>query len=147
MSKPPRLGELHELVSGIRIGQFLSVGIIGFIVDQLVLTLLIELGGTSVIVGKPLSAEAAIIVMFILNERWTFAAWGKAGGRNVVSRFLKSNFVRVGGVLVAYVILLILHQWFGVHYLIANTIGIGIGFVVNYIAESLFTWRVGIFHR
>ncbi len=146
MSKPPRLGEVRELISGIRMGQFASVGIVGFVVDQIVLTIAIELGGVSVVLGKPLSAEAAIIVMFILNERWTFASWGKTGGRHLVSRFLKSNIVRLGGVLVAYVVLLLLHRWFGTHYLIANTIGIGMGFVVNYIAESLFTWRVGVLH-
>lgn len=146
MSKPPRLGEVRELISGMRIWQFASVGILGFIVDQIVLAIAIELGGISVVVGKPISAEAAIIVMFVLNERWTFASWGKTGGRHLFSRFLKSNLVRVGGVLVAYVVLLLLHQRFGVHYLIANTIGIGMGFVVNYIAESLFTWRVGVLH-
>lgn len=146
MSKQPRLGDVRELISGMRIGQFLSVGILGFFVDQIVLAIAIELGEISVVVGKPISAEAAIIVMFILNERWTFATWGKTGGRHLFSRFLKSNLVRVGGVLVAYVVLLALHHWFGMHYLIANTIGIGMGFVVNYIAESLFTWRVGVLH-
>lgn len=145
MSKPPRLGKLHELFSGLRIGQFVSVGILGFIVDQSVLVIVIELIGISVVAGKPISAEAAIVVMFVLNERWTFASWGKTGLRPLLSRFLKSNAVRFGGVLVAYSVLLLLHEWFGIHYLIANTIGIGAGFVVNYVAESLYTWRVGVF--
>lgn len=144
MTDIPLFGTLSSLRSGIRLSQFLSVGILGYVVDQLVITGLVGVFAVSVIYAKPVSAEAAIIVMFIVNERWTFAKWGRTGPRAIATRFLKSNAVRVGGVLIAYIVLVILHNGYNVHYLLANTIGIGIGFVANYIAETLFTWRVGI---
>ena len=132
---------LRALVS-LRFGQFLSVGALGYVVDNLVLAGLIELGGLSVVLGKPISAEAAILVMFVANERWTFRSWGRQGIRPVARRLAKSNVVRWGGAGVAYAVLLALTGWFGVHYFLANTTGIGVGVVVNYVAESIFTWQV-----
>ncbi|MDY6819157.1 MAG: GtrA family protein [Halobacteriales archaeon] len=138
------VARLTTLASGIRFGQFLSVGVLGYLVDNAVLAGLIELFGVSVVLGKPVSAETAIIVMFIANERWTFAKWGESDLASIGRRFVKSNVVRWGGAGVAYAVLLVLSGHFGMHYFLANTIGIGVGFMVNYLAESLFTWRVGI---
>ncbi|MFB6299118.1 MAG: GtrA family protein [Halobacteriales archaeon] len=137
------VGRLATLASGIRFGQFLSVGVLGYLVDNAVLAALIELFDVTVVLGKPVSAETAIIVMFIANERWTFAKWGESGIGSLGRRFVKSNVVRWGGAGVAYAVLLVLSGHFGVHYFLANTIGIGVGFLVNYVAESLFTWQIG----
>ncbi len=136
------LTRLESLLSGIRFSQFLSVGLLGYAVDNLVLAGLIELWAIPVLFAKPVSAESAILVMFAANERWTFSKWGETGYRAVGRRLVKSNVVRWGGAGVAYIVLLALTELFGVHYFIGNTIGIGVGFIVNYVAESLFTWRV-----
>lgn len=134
---------VDALASKVRLSQFASVGFLGYLIDQTIITLLIEVAGAPVWLAKLVSAEAAIAVMFTVNERWTFKRWGRPGLRALVHRFLKSNLVRLLGVLVALGVLLLLTEGFGVHYLIANTIGIGAGFAVNYTAETLFTWRVG----
>ncbi|NEU58820.1 GtrA family protein [Halorussus sp. MSC15.2] len=55
---------------------------------------------------------------------------------SLVRRFLKSNVVRTGGVGVAVLVLHVLHNVFGLWYLLANVAGIGVGFVVNYVFES-----------
>lgn len=141
----------ESLLSGIRFSQFASVGLFGAVVDTgTVLILTTELGiyrGSAKLVG----AELAIILMFLINEHWTFADEGAAGLRSFLRRLAKSNLVRVGGVLVATVVFVLVSGldvrlpyggeplWLTV----ANAIGIGVGFVVNYVAESLFTWRVG----
>ncbi|MFB6105326.1 MAG: GtrA family protein [Halobacteriaceae archaeon] len=133
---------VEALVAPRRAGQFLSVGILGAIVDMVVLTTVVELGGVSPAVGKVLSAEAAIVVMFVANEGWTFTEYGQSGLRPLVGRFLRSNVVRATGAGVAWVVLVALIEWIGVWYLLANAVGIGAGAVVNYVAETLLTWRV-----
>ncbi|MEE6210344.1 GtrA family protein [Salarchaeum sp. III] len=134
--------DIQALIRGVRAGQFLSVGIMGALFDTLVLTLVVEFAGIEPFWAKFVSAEAAIILMFVVNDRWTFS--GEAGGGLVPTgkRFVRSNVVRAGGVAVALSVLYVLNGQFGVWYALANVIGIGVGFVVNYVAESLFTWRV-----
>jgi len=125
-----------------RFGRFLSVGVVGFVIDMLVITGLTEGFAIPTLWAKLASAEAAIIVIFALNERWTFQRWGEAEIISLLRRFATSNIVRTGGVAVATAVLLALNGWFGVWVPIANAIGIAIGFVVNFVFESLLTWRV-----
>lgn len=133
----------ESLVSEERFSRFLVVGLAGFLIDQTVLTALIEVASAPLEVAKLASAETAIIVMFFINDRWTFAAWGEESHRSVVSRLVRSNLVRIGGILVATAVLSILVRGAGMPYLAANAVGIGCGFIVNYTFETLFTWRVG----
>lgn len=146
MAAPPLLSvvrrRVRALASSVRFGQFVSVGVVGFFVDNAVLALCVELFGLSLLAAKLVGAETAIVVMFVLNERWTFADAGGSSPRELLRRFLTSNLVRVGGVGVATGVLLTLNGLFGVWYLLANVIGIGVGFVVNYTFESLVTWRI-----
>lgn len=140
----------RALASGIRFGQFLSVGVLGAICDNTILLALTSLGVLPV-AAKLVGAETAIIVMFAVNEHWTFATEGRAGFRALGRRFLTSNVVRAGGVLVATGVFALLVRFQTVSipvagtdlwYLGANIVGIGVGFVVNYVLESLFTWQV-----
>lgn len=126
-----------------RFQRFVVVGGIGFTVDQVVLIGLIELFALTLELAKIISAETAIVVMFLVNDRWTFAAWGADDARSQVRRLVRSNLVRLGGIAVAVTVLSILVRVFGVPYPIANAIGILCGFVVNYTFETLFTWQVG----
>lgn len=136
------VAHFEHLASAVRFGQFLSVGVVGMLFDTAVIFLLTDLWNVGPFPAKLASAETAIIVMFVLNERWTFSRWGQASSAALLRRFLKSNLVRSGGVAVATAVLLVLNTWFGVWVVLANVIGIGVGFVVNYVFESLFTWKV-----
>ena len=130
------------LVSGMRVGRFISVGLIGTVCDNAVLGALYAAVGAPLWASKVVGAEVAIVVMFVLNERWTFADAGRAGLGPTLLRFLRSNLVRIGGIVVATGVLLALYHWLGFWWLLANLIGIAAGFVVNYTFESLYTWRV-----
>ncbi|WP_254767745.1 GtrA family protein [Salinilacihabitans rarus] len=133
---------LSALVSAARVGQFASVGAVGAGVDNLSLYLLVELVALEPILAKVVAWEVAIAVIFAVNERWTFATFGSSNPRALGRRFLRSNAVRFAGFLVTLGVLAFLHYGFGVWYLAANVVGIGVGFFVNYTAESLYTWRV-----
>lgn len=142
---------LQGLASGIRFGQFASVGIVGAICDNAMLTLL-KLGfGVPDELAKAAGIETAIVVMFLLNDRWTFADQGEAGLVPRLRRLAKSNVVRVGGIAIQLTVFTLLVNrtdltlslggtdfWF----LAASLIAIGCAMFVNYLAESLFTWQV-----
>lgn len=132
----------RALWSRSRVGQFVGVGLVGAVVDTLGLYLLVELTALGPVVGKAVSWELSIVVIFVINEWWTFASYGEMTPRALGRRFLRSNAVRFAGFLVTLAVLAMLVRWFDVWYLIANAAGIGVGFFVNYTCESLYTWKV-----
>ena len=139
------------LSSTVRFGQFVSIGVLGAVCESVVLLGLVEALAVAPGLAKLVGAEASIVVMFVANERWTFAEEGKTGILWFSRRFLTSNLVRAGGVVVGTAVLLALLRWVDVSLLfagidfwllVANAVGIAAGLVVNYVAESLLTWRV-----
>lgn len=130
------LGSLRRVVL------FASVGTVGAAVDTLVLIGLVEVVGLGPVIAKVFSWEAGIAVIFVLNERVTFAGHGGDGRRAMGRRYLRSNGVRLGGLGVTLVVLAVLVYGFDVWYVAANVVGIGAGFFVNYTFESLYTWKV-----
>ncbi|OVE84631.1 GtrA family protein [Natronolimnobius baerhuensis] len=133
---------LRALRSRSRFTQFAGVGFAGATVDIVVLFALVELTVLGPVVAKMISWELSIIVIFAINERWTFSSYGEMGVRPLGRRFLRSNAVRFAGFLVTLSVLAVLYHQFGVWYMAANVIGIGVGFFVNYTCESLYTWKV-----
>ncbi|PSQ42211.1 hypothetical protein BRD17_09180 [Halobacteriales archaeon SW_7_68_16] len=136
-------GAIAPLLSRTRFGKFASVGAIGAVFDNATLVALTETGLFDPSIGVFVSAEVAIVVMFVLNDRYTFAEEGEDGVRSVARRFLTSNVVRAGGTLVGIAVfqLLLFVVTVPFWYLAANVTRIGVGFVVNYVTENLLTWR------
>jgi len=132
---------LRATIRSERIWQFVAVGFVGTGCDFAVLISLVELFETPLLFAKVAGAESAIVVMFVINERWTFASWGSDAPRMLLRRLLTSNLVRLGGIVVATSVLLALTTLYGVPYVLANGVGIGAGFIVNYLMENLFTWQ------
>ncbi|QLK25845.1 GtrA family protein [Natrinema zhouii] len=133
---------VRALRSTTRFRQFVGVGLVGATVDIAVLFLLVETTSLGRPVAKLFSWEFGIVVIFVINERWTFASYGEVGLRALGRRFLRSNVVRLGGFLVTLAILELLVRQFGIWYMLANGAGMGVGFFVNYTCESLYTWQV-----
>ena len=149
-------GSIHErgkaLLSGVRFGKFVSVGVAGATLETAIVALLTAGFGVYALAAKAVGAEASITLMFLINDRWTFAEEGGDGRRSILGRYVRSHVVRIGGLLVAFGTLAILVELTDVRLLIAgrdfwptvaNLVGIGAGMTVNYVFESLFTWRVG----
>jgi putative flippase GtrA len=139
-----------ELLSGKRFGQFVSVGAVGAVFDLTVSTVLTLWVGVLAEVAKLVGAEVAIIVMFLLNDRWTFANEGASGFFPSLRRLLKSNLVRSGGLALQFLIVRVLRQMdvsvvvagFDFWQVIPLPLAILASMLVNYVAESLLTWRV-----
>lgn len=142
---------LENLASGIRFGQFASVGVVGAVFDNTVLTILNLGTNLPTIAAKAAGIETAIVVMFLVNEHWTFSDEGAKGRRPFFRRMLRSHLVRMGGVSVQLVLFTLLYYGVDVSvpvagidfwFLVASLVAIGIAMFVNYLFESLFTWRV-----
>jgi putative flippase GtrA len=146
------LGKLEELYSGIRFGQFVSVGAVGATAETIVVAILTAGYGVLPQLAKAVGAEVSITLMFLINDRWTFSEAGDAGWLPRLRRYLKSHLVRAGGLLVGFAVLTALTSWTDITLVVAgadlwptvaNAIGIGCGMLLNYLTEGLFTWRVG----
>jgi putative flippase GtrA len=123
---------------------------VGFCFDVATATALSELGMFPELAAL-IGIEVAVVVMFLLNDNITFATEGLAGVIPTLRRLLKSNLVRVGGIIVQLLvfsgfyrgvdgtfIVASVDAWF----IVSKAAGISVGMVVNYVAESLFTWRI-----
>lgn len=133
------LNKLKDLIlEHRRVLQYMFVGGTGVIVDNSALYLLVEIGSFDVTFSKILSAELAIATNFLINDFWTFR---EHNSDSRLKRFLKSNAIRVMGIIIALLVLKILYEGFGVHLIIANSFGILVGFTSNYVLESLYTWK------
>jgi len=142
---------LTALVSRVRFGKFVSVGIVGAVCDTAVLVVLVELAGLLEEVAVLVGIETAVLVMFALNERWTFAGAGQAGRGSLLRRLVRSHAVRAAGITTQFVVFVVVFRLLFVDLtvagvdgwlLVAKGAGIGTGMLVNYVFESLFTWRV-----
>lgn len=144
-------GALATLASGTRIGQFVSVGVAGATVETVIVAALTAGLAVQPLLAKAVGAEASITLMFLLNDRYTFSEEGEADVAAVGRRWGRSHLVRIGGLTVAFVTLWLLTARTDVRLMIAganfwptvaNVVGIGAGLALNYVAESVFTWRV-----
>lgn len=141
---------LAPLFSRPRFGQFVSVGIVGSVFDLSVSAALAVWIGIVPEFAKLAGAETAIVVMFLINEHWTFAAHGAVGRLHTLRRFLRSNLVRVGGLVVQFFVVRFLRHvpvsvpvaGVDLWVLASFPIAIGTAFLLNYVLETLFTWRV-----
>ncbi|MFC3477515.1 GtrA family protein [Halobacterium litoreum] len=140
-----------SLASGARFGQFVSVGVVGAISDNAVLAALRLGAGTPEMWAKAAGVETAILVMFLVNEHWTFADHGDDGRWPFARRLARSHVVRSGGVAVQLAVYWLLTQRLAVTLVVAGTdlwflaaspVAIAAAMLVNYVFESLFTWRV-----
>ena len=142
---------VSALRSRMRFGQFVSVGLVGAAFDTAVLVTLVEIFGVLEEIALLVGIEVAILVMFLLNDNWTFAGEGRADRRSFVRRLAKSHAVRSGGIVTQFVVFVVVYRVLFVSLpvvgvdgwlLVAKGAGIACGLVVNYTFESLFTWRV-----
>jgi putative flippase GtrA len=129
--------EVKKIIDREIFSKFLAVGIIGMLIDNTVLFVLHNYTAIHVILGKIISAETSILAMFLINDQWTFK---EHKNRDIFRRLVRSNSVRIIGLIIGtagfYTFYLA-----NVPLLIANVMGIGIGFVFNYFFENLLTWE------
>jgi len=142
---------LTALNSRLRFGKFVSVGVVGAVCDTAVLIFLVEVVGLLEEAAVVIGIETAILIMFLINDSWTFAEEGRRDRRSWVGRLARSHAVRSGGSITQFLVFVLIYRLLFVPLtvlgvdgwlLVAKGSGIALGMLVNYVFESLFTWQV-----
>lgn len=131
-----RAGELTRFV------RFCLVGLSGVGVDEGIFWLLHEFAGLFKFLSATISAEAAIISNFTLNDYFTFRDRRLSGAKSFLNRLVKFNVVGLGGMGIKLAVLWLLTAVFGVHDLLFNLCGIVVAILWNYLVNSWWTWRL-----
>ncbi|EHK02152.1 putative membrane protein [Candidatus Haloredivivus sp. G17] len=90
-----------------------------------------DYGSVNLYISKLVALEAAIATVFFINDHFAFSEFDKKA-----FAILRTNLVRAGGTLISFSGLYIGVE-LGLHYMIANTIGVGLGSMFNYYFERL----------
>lgn len=144
------MSAIDALLDWTRLRQFIAVGFVGTGVDLSISIPLVVTTEITPELAKFLGAEAAIILMFLINDRWTFGEVDSSGYLHQVRRLVKSNIVRGGGVAIQLTAVFLLTRM-DLAVFVAGTdiwpiltmpIAIACGFLANYLGESVITWRV-----
>jgi putative flippase GtrA len=127
---------------GIRFLKFSVVGGSGVLVNMVCLWFFTDVVGLFYLVSSVIAISIAMINNFIWNDLWTWKDRGEAGHRAYIIRLVKfiliSSLAGYGGNLG---ILWLLTHHLNFNYLIANLIGIGIGTIINFLLNHLWTFK------
>jgi dolichol-phosphate mannosyltransferase len=123
-----------------RILKFGVVGGTGIGVNMGSLYLLTEFTGIPYFIGSLIAIELSILSNFWMNLLWTWKDRSEAGTlwTKVWRYHLGAGMTAVFG---NYLILIGLTEWFGVNYLIANLVGIGVGTLSNFVINDVWTFK------
>ena len=117
--------------------KFAAVGTSGILVNEGILWFLVSFNLLPVYLASPIAIESSIVNNFLLNDFWTFKKY-RSG--HFIMRLLKYHLAVAAGGVVNYAVLITL-TFLGIYFLLANLIGIFLGFIVNYLLSELVVWR------
>jgi putative flippase GtrA len=137
------------------LARFLVVGGVSYVVNQVLLFVLYDGAFASLPRGEEglanafdlplllasiIALEVSILVRFALNDRWTFP---DRHTKPLAARFYQSNFTSFGSPLISLATVNILTPYFGVSYLISNSLGILLGLAWNWFWSTRLVWSIG----
>ena len=119
--------------------KFCMVGFSGVIVNLGIYIILTRILNIDYKIAAPVAIEISILTNFLLNHIWTF------NKRKSVSPWLNKlgKFHVVSGIagIANYITFLSLIFILSLHDILSNLIGIGVGTLINYSLNSMWTWR------
>lgn len=130
------VGQLLRL-SEYRVFKFMGVGAIGLGVNNALLWALVTHLGYAPLFSSVVSIEVSILSNFVFNHLWTFRTRGATPWPVILAKYHASVAI---GAAVNFATLALLHGA-GVQLLLANTVGVFLGFVSNYLLSEVVVWR------
>jgi len=130
-----RNGELTRILT------FLSVGLVGTIVNEGILALVLRFTRWSNLVANIPGIEISILTNFLMNDYLTFKDRRTARSGPFLYRLLKYNLTSLAGAAINYGVFLLLARGAGLNELVANFIGILIALIWNFLLSTLWTWK------
>jgi putative flippase GtrA len=117
------------------IPKFVVVGGSGTVLNTAVLYVLYRWLHMPLAAASALAVEVAVVNNYLLNDRWTFAARSPS-----LRRFAKFNASSLGGLAVNVLAVWLLTRT-GLHFLVANLVGIAVAFSINCTLSATWVWR------
>ena len=120
---------------------FTLVGVSGIVVNSAILYYAKEYLYVPVFIASLIAIQFAIFNNFIWNHRFTWTDREMKGFQAIRAGLIRFTLVSwiAGGL--NWIILLLLHHYVGIYYLIANLIAILIASVLNYFLNDLWTFK------
>jgi putative flippase GtrA len=120
---------------------FSFVGISGIFVNSAVLYYAKEALYVPIPIASLFAIQIAIFNNFFWNHRFTWTDRGMQGFQAIRTGLIRFTMVSwiAGGL--NWIILLLLHHYVGIHYILANLIAIFIASILNYFLNDLWTFR------
>ncbi|MCL4467262.1 MAG: GtrA family protein [Chloroflexi bacterium] len=115
--------------------KFALVGISGLLVNTGVLYLGHEVGGLPLVLASALAVETAIVNNYLWNNLWTFSRRSFT-----IRQFFRFNLVSLGGLVISVALLYAFVQFFGLYYLAANLLAVGMTTGWNFLLNALWAW-------
>jgi putative flippase GtrA len=120
--------------------RYVAVGILATGFQLSLLWLFVEFGRLHYLVAAAVAIECTIVFQYVLNNAWTFRSSRNVGRRAFFLGFLKTNVVRGSAAPIQLAILYLLVDWFGLLYLLANLVAIGVSGLYRYVLDARWTW-------
>jgi Predicted membrane protein len=109
--------------------KFLIVGVLGAIINLLMMKILVGGLGEPIFAGAILALEAGIVSSFCLNNYWTYRKRKTKG--TFIRKYVRYNLMSVLGSAI-YFALIVLLASFGINYMLATGIGVVASFSTNF---------------
>lgn len=124
----------------LRLARFGTVGVSGFVVNELALAALVAGFGLNYLVGAVLATQVSSLWNFALVERWAFRDSGaRRSLRHRMALFFAVNNVAL---LLRGPILVALTSVLGLNYLVSNLISLGVLTVARFAIADSWIWAV-----
>lgn len=117
--------------------KFAVVGLIGTVINILMLYLLTEKVGIYYLLSAIISFFVAMTSNFTFNKIWTFKENIKL---NVGKKYLQFGLISISALLVNLFFLYILTEVFGIYYITSQILAIGIALIINFLGNKIWTF-------
>jgi len=134
---------LRNLVSGPiapQLRKYVLVGTVAAGLQLLLLWAFVDGAGLHYLFGAVAAIECTIVVQYVLNNRWTFRTSRNTGTWEFLVGLGQTNVIRGTAIPIQLGVLYALVDWYGVAYLLANVVGIGVSGVYRYVFDARWTW-------
>lgn len=137
-------GPLRQLLQ-----RFVMVGALAAGVQQLLLWLLVDLGGLNYLLGALIAIEVTIVLSYVLNNVWTFHRSRITGRVDYLIGLVKTNLVRGSAIPIQLGILYVLVEWLLIPYLaedgvlivlVGNGVAIVVSGIYRFVLDAMWTW-------
>lgn len=115
--------------------RWLSAGLIFLFINSIFMVVEVEYFKLKALWATLISAELCTVLRFFVNEHWVFKGVGP-----VWKRLLQYHLANAGSFVVWMIVANLLIHW-GIHYLLASALAVGISIMTSLASNFLWVWR------